>query len=92
MKAKIKSTGREFEVESITVFVNRMDGEVGREFLMPYEVEILPTVTELSTKPDWEQRRYEIARDLYVSNENAIAKNVVLWADKLIAELQKPRI
>lgn len=38
---------------------------------------------------DWEQRRYEIARDLYANNRDASAENCVKWADVLIAALKK---
>lgn len=38
---------------------------------------------------DWEQRRYEIARDLYANNRDASAENCVKWADELIAALKK---
>jgi len=42
-----------------------------------------------SNEIDWEQRRYEIARDLYAANRDASAENCVKWADLLIAELKK---
>ena len=38
---------------------------------------------------DWEQRRYEIARDLYAANRDATAERCVAWADDLISELKK---
>lgn len=38
---------------------------------------------------DWEQRRYEISRDLYAYNRDASAENCVKWADELIKELKK---
>lgn len=51
--------------------------------------------------PDWEQRRYEIAKDIlanskiaqqigqYSYNEENMVKDAVLMADLLIAELKK---
>lgn len=42
-----------------------------------------------SNEIDWEQRRYEIARNLYAANRDASAENCVKWADLLIAELKK---
>ena len=38
---------------------------------------------------NWEQRRYEIARDLYAANRDATAERCVAWADDLISELKK---
>jgi len=43
----------------------------------------------IAAEPDWEQRRYEIARDLYANNRDASAENCVKWADELIAALKK---
>lgn len=39
---------------------------------------------------DWEQRRYEIARDLFCKKEIS-AKSAVICADKLIEELKKSK-
>ena len=56
---------------------------------------------ELSTQIDWEQRRYEIAKDImaaflsnfcsnvYVGNPDEQAKSAVMFADALITELKK---
>ena len=43
----------------------------------------------IAAEPDWEQRRYEIARDLYANNRDASAERCVAWADELIKELKK---
>ena len=43
----------------------------------------------IAAEPDWEQRRYEIARDLYVHDANA--ERCVACADKLIEELKKKK-
>lgn len=49
---------------------------------------------------DWEQRRYEIAREIhaqyaqaqwYTGSEENSAKDSVRWADALIAELKKEK-
>ena len=45
-------------------------------------------------EPDWEQRRYEIARDIFAKNwailpDEQMAAKSVAAADVLIAELQK---
>lgn len=45
----------------------------------------------INNEPDWEQRRYEIARDLYANNRDASAENCVKWADELIKELKKKK-
>ena len=51
-------------------------------------------------KVDWEQRRYEIAKDVYCimvgHNSDRLshhqkAENAVLWADALIEELKKKK-
>lgn len=46
-------------------------------------------------EPDWEQRRYELAKEIFLHRivsystiDNDIEKSVE-WADRLIAELQK---
>lgn len=43
----------------------------------------------IADEPDWEQRRYEIARELYANNRDASAERCVAWADELIKELKK---
>lgn len=40
-------------------------------------------------EPDWEQRRYEIARDMYVHFTDMTPKTAVNHADMLIEELKK---
>lgn len=45
----------------------------------------------INDEPDWEQRRYEIARDLYANNRDASAERCVAWADELIKELKKKK-
>ena len=45
----------------------------------------------IAAEPDWEQRRYEIARDLYASYRDASAESCVDWADELIKELKKKK-
>lgn len=39
-------------------------------------------------EPNWEQRRYEIAKDYYVNNPSATAEGAVRQADKLIEALK----
>lgn len=37
---------------------------------------------------DWEQRRYEIAKECY-ARQDVSAEKAVMWADRLIEELKK---
>ena len=97
MKAKVKNTGEIVDVhpngEKIIHLrcTNFATGD-GRE-LLDMELDFLPTI-------DWEQRRYEIARDVMVASFDqpmsgaSVASHVhncVLWADALIEELKKTR-
>lgn len=95
MKAKVKNTGEIVDVhpngEKIihlrcTIFAT---GD-GRE-LLDMELDFLPTI-------DWEQRRYEIAKDVLAAsfaqptsavNLPTYAHVCVQWADDLIKELKK---
>ena len=64
-----------------------------------YDKDELVLIEETDAKPvDWEQRRYEIARDIiaasfdqYVANisTKTYVKICVQWADNLIEELKK---
>lgn len=95
MKAKVKNTGEIVDVhpngEKIihlrcTIFAT---GD-GRE-LLDMELDFLPAI-------DWEQRRYEIAKDLMAASFAELMSAVSLptyahicvqWADALIEELKK---
>ena len=90
MKAKIIGTTTEFEVEGII-----MNG-IG--YVME-DVEVIPTITEPSTDPDWEQRRYELSKAAMQAQlslqptpdlKEAVEYSVYV-ADLMISELQKPR-
>ena len=92
MKAKIKKTGEIINIASYAkVMLDQCDSwgnpiEVGFD-----EVEILK---EPTSNIDWEQRRYEIAKDVFAEiydifqNEH-LEKVAVRAADALIAELKK---
>lgn len=60
-----------------------------------YDKEELVLLEEMETKPiDWEQRRYEIAKDIIASSFDKYAaiisiKTCLQWADALIEELKK---
>lgn len=89
MKAKYKTTGETVEVELIGTWnraVTLYQAKDGRRFPM-YALEFEKDI-------DWEQRRYEIAKDVFASTYNifqnkGLAKMAVHAADALIAELQK---
>ena len=92
MKDKIKKTGEIINIASYAkVMLDQCDSwgnpiEVGFD-----EVEILK---EPTSNIDWEQRRYEIAKDVFAAiydifqNEH-LEKVAVRAADALIAELKK---
>ena len=96
MKAKNKITGEILEVEpaescrsTVTLYMS----EDGRRFPM-YALEFEKDI-------DWEQRRYEVAKDMlaaflsnscsnvYMGNPDEQAKCAVMFADALITELKK---
>lgn len=96
MKAKHKITGETVEVEPIGTWnssVALYEAKDGRRFPM-YALEFEKDI-------DWEQRRYEIAKDMiaaflsnscsnvYMGNPDEQAKYAVAFADALIAELKK---
>ena len=64
-----------------------------------YDKDELVLIEETDAKPvDWEQRRYEIARDIMAASFNqpmdgvsiaSYVHNCVSWADALIEELKK---
>ena len=56
------------------------------------ERDALSAIIRISKKlrePNWEQRRYEIARDYYVHNPVNSAEHAVAHADRLIEALKK---
>lgn len=96
MKAKYKNTGEIVDVEpagSLNCTVAVYQEKDGRKFPM-YALEFEKGI-------DWEQRRYEISKDMmaaflsnscsnvYVGNPDEQAKSAVMYADALIAELKK---
>ena len=96
MKAKYKTTGEIIEVEpagSLNCPVSVYQTKNGRKFPM-YALEFEKDI-------DWEQRRYEIAKDMmaaflsnscsnvYMGNPDEQAKCAVMFADALITELKK---
>lgn len=99
MKAKIKSTGEVIEVSRIENIITKRGVE--RQYVdnkrswCTYVQSELEFIKEESHKNiDWEQRRYEIAKEVFASiydifqNEH-LEKVAVHAADALIAELKK---
>lgn len=105
MKAKVIETGEIVDVVSFTdrecgCLISYWDCKKGKEysrFELDFRVDVL--TNEETAKPiDWEQRRYEIARDIMAASFNqpmdgvSIASyihNCVQWADALIEDLKK---
>lgn len=116
MKAKLKKTGEIINIaEYDMVKLDKCDS-YGNPIEIPYEdVEqfyddkgvplgmpiVFPSVIESNFSIDWEQRRYEIAKDMiaaFMSNScsnvfggsrETQAKDAVEYADALIEELKK---
>lgn len=105
MKAKVIETGEIVDVVSILdaaykFFISYWDVKNGKEYSR-FELDFRAGVqmNEETVKPiDWEQRRYEIAKDVMVASFDqpmsgaSVASHVhncVLWADALIEELKK---
>lgn len=85
MKARVKTTGQTIDVvsigrisvtKSIQEFKSK-DGDIFNE----NEIEFDDTI-------DWEQRRYEIAKDLYVKYDTMDVIDCVASADELIKTLK----
>lgn len=96
MKAKIKSTGEIVDISpsgvtSVQRTCTKYATKDGRE-LLDLALEFLPNI-------DWEQRRYEIAKDILAAqisdsksaennSKEVLAKWSVTYADTLIKELK----
>lgn len=59
------------------------------EYIETYADLVLRKPDSVINSVDWEQRRYEIAKDLYIHYPNLTEKEAIENADKLIAELKK---
>lgn len=95
MKARIKKTGEIINIADYAkVTLDQCDSWGNHIELGFDEVEILQ---EPTSAIDWEQRRYEIAREVFLyrlkssplTNYKDDAKDAVIWADTLISELKK---
>lgn len=98
MKAKVKSTGEIVTIVAISTEDKNMQcyGNDGIMRIEPFRVDDLLIIPEYTI--DWEQRRYEIAKDVlsasFAQPMSAVslptyAHICVQWADALIEELKK---
>ena len=101
MKARIIETGEEITIIGVSkewgpTQYYGSDGIYRQRTFRDKELEFIDTTDALPI--DWEQRRYEIARDIiaasfdqYVANisTKTYVKICVQWADNLIEELKK---
>lgn len=95
MKARIKTTGEIINIADYATVTLDMCDTFGNPIEKSFEeVEILQEKTS-DDGIDWEQRRYEIARELMKANLDTYAtrEHLVKWcvesADALIVELKK---
>lgn len=97
MKAKVKSTGEIITIVAISTKDKNMQcyGNDGIMRIEPFRVDDLLIIPEYTI--DWEQRRYEIARDIMAASFTqpmdgvsiaSYVHNCVLWADALVEELK----
>lgn len=101
MKARIIETGEEVTIIAIskkwgTVQYYGSDGICHQCKINDKAIEFINTTGAQSI--DWEQRRYEIARDIMAASFNqpmdgvsiaSYVHNCVLWADALVEELKR---
>lgn len=106
MKAKVIETGEIVDFVSILdaaykFFISYWDVKNGKEysrFELDFSIDAQMKgvqINDETAKPiDWEQRRYEIARDIIASSFDRYAacisiKTCLQWADALIEELKR---
>lgn len=92
MKARIKKTGDIVNIEDYSmIFIDRKNEFGDTIHVRPDELEFIDE--EKGDEIDWEQRRYEIARDILsarlVHNGYIDTSMAIKNADKLIEELKK---
>lgn len=101
MKARIIKTGEEVTITAFskklgTVQYYGSDGIYRQRTFNDKEIEFINTTDAQSI--NWEQRRYEIARDIMIASIDqpmtgvsiaSYVHNCVQWADALIEELKK---
>ena len=92
MKARIKKTGEIVNIEDYSmIFIDKKDDWGDQIQMRPSELESMDK--ETIDTIDWEQRRYEIAREILsariINSGFHDTKIPVEYADKLIEELKK---
>lgn len=101
MKAKVKSTGEIITIVAISTEDKNMQcyGNDGIMRTEPFCVDDLLIIPEYAI--DWEQRRYEIAKDILASSFATPMEGVSIasyvhdcaqWADLLIEELKRKQL
>lgn len=101
MKAKVKSTGEIITIVAISTEDKNMQcyGNDGIMRTEPFCVDDLLIIPEYTI--DWEQRRYEIAKDILASSFATPMEGVSIasyvhdcaqWADLLIEELKRKQL
>jgi len=105
MKVKIRKTGEIVNIaEYAKITLDICDSNGNPIELNPEEVELIQDVKEENSQsPDWEQRRYEIAKEILATShiaqqiggysyvEGDEVKDAVGMADLLIKELKKEK-
>lgn len=113
MKAKIKATGEVLNVIDVDSERVLVKYESDAKSLRIHEVDLMPEPHVFNKEIDWEQRRYELAKDFMSAmiasptykyckaleydvnkplreHQDGLAKNAIIYTDRLIAELRKP--
>lgn len=99
MKARIKQTGEVLIVKEISQDKVFMKIHGTNSFLCMKTEEVDLISDEVNHEPNWEQRRYEIAKDIYISilskekeeSSHGLEALAVKKAEDLIIALQQPR-
>lgn len=101
MKARIKATGEIVKLAEYAKITLDMCDSYGNPIeLKPEDVELIQDIEEDNfPNIDWEQRRYEIAKDVYLlmlkwvekgtTTEANVIKNTIKYTDALIEELKQ---
>lgn len=99
MKAKIRATGEIVDVK-MTKWGMYGDATNMNKLYALHDIEIIEDITENVNNIDWEQRRYEIAKEamlrmidpsLLTQKYCVMAVNAVEFANALIEELKEAR-
>ncbi len=91
MKAKHIATGKIIDVYLHKAAVLKTEEDLYREKGVPSSCNLFykESMLDFTDTIDWEQRRYEIAKDIIANNANYSAAFVIQIADELINKLKK---